>query len=104
MNFEILERIGLSKAEIKVYISLLGLGNSPSGKIVKETNLRKSTVYESIRRLQERGLVSYVIKNGMKHFEPAPPDRIIEFLKDKKRDLDEIEDEVMILIKNMKKD
>lgn len=102
MNLALLEKIGLSKAEIKVYVSLLELGTSPSGKIVRETDLRKSTIYESIGRLQEKGLVSYVIKNGMKHFEAAPPDRIVEFIKDKKRSLSELEDEAQELVKKMK--
>ena len=68
MNLETLEKIGLSKAEIKVYLALLELGSVPSGSIVKETEFRKSTVYESIRRLQDKGLVSYVIKEGIKYF------------------------------------
>jgi len=103
MNTEILEKIGLSKAEIKVYISLLELGSVSSGKIVKETNLRKSTVYESIRRLQEKGLVSYIIKNGMKYFEGTNPNKILDFIHDKKRKLDETENEAKKLILELKK-
>ena len=65
MNTQTLEKLGLSKAEIKVYLTLLELGSTQSGRIVRETDFRKSTVYESIRRLQEKGLVSHVIKNGI---------------------------------------
>ena len=103
MNLEILERIGLSKAEIKIYISLLELGAVPSGKIVKETDFRKSTVYESIRRLQEKGLVSYVIKEGMKYFEATEPGRIIDFIHEQKRKLNETENEAKSLIQDLKK-
>ena len=103
MNLEILEKIGLSKAEIKVYISLLELGSVPSGKIVKETDFRKSTVYESIRRLQEKGLVSYVIKEGIKYFEATEPERILEFIQEQKRKLNETEDKAKELITELKK-
>src|SRR3989344_8663163 len=103
MNIKILEDIGLSKAEIKVYLSLLGLGSVPSGKITRETNMRKSTIYESIRRLQEKGLVSYVIKDGMKYFEGTDPNKIIDFIHDKKRKLDETENEARKLIQDLKK-
>ena len=103
MNLEILEKIGLSKAEIKVYIALLSLGSVPSGRIVKETNFRKSTVYESIRRLQEKGLVSYVIKDSIKHFEATGPDRIIDFIQEQKRKLNETENESKKLILELKK-
>ena len=98
MNLEIIEKIGLSKAEIKVYIALLELGSVPSGKIVKETNFRKSTVYESIRRLQSKGLVYYIIKKGMKHFEAAPPDKIIDFVGEQQRELKETEAEARKLV------
>jgi len=103
MNLEILEKIGLSKAETKVYLALLELGSVPSGKIVHETNFRKSTVYESIRRLEKKGLVSYVIKEGMKYFEAADPERIIDFIKEQKRKIDETEKEARQLIPQLKK-
>jgi len=103
MNTEILEKIGLSKAEVKVYLALLELGSVPSGSIVKETELIKSTVYDLIRRLQEKGLVSYVIKEGIKYFEATNPDRIMDFIHEQKRKLNEIENESRELISQLKK-
>ena len=103
MNLEILEKIGLSKAETKVYLSLVELGSVPSGKIVKETNFRKSTVYESIRRLHEKGLASYVIKGGIKHFEATEPDKIMDFIHEQKRKINETESEAKKLISDLKK-
>ena len=37
MNLEILETIGLTKAEIKVYSALLELGSSTTGPIVEKS-------------------------------------------------------------------
>ena len=103
MDTKILEKIGLSKAEIKVYLALLQLGSVPSGKIAKETDLRRSTVYDSIKRLQSKGLISYIIKHGMNHFEATPPERIMDFIKEKKRKLDETEKQAENLVKQLKK-
>ena len=103
MDTKILEKIGLSKAEIKVYLALLQLGSVPSGKIAKETDLRRSTVYDSIKRLQSKGLVSFIIKNGIKYFETPPPERIMEFIKENKRKLDETEKEAENFVKQLKK-
>jgi HTH-type transcriptional regulator, sugar sensing transcriptional regulator len=103
MNTEVLEEVGLSKAEINVYLSLLELGSVPSGKLVRETGIIKSTVYETIRRLQEKGLVSYIIKDGMKHFEAQQPERIIDFIDEQKRKLDETKKDAETLILDMKK-
>ncbi len=103
MDIEILEKIGMSKAEIKVYLALLNLGSVPSGKIVQETNFRKSTIYECIKRLQNKGLVSYIIKNGMKHFEAANPERVIDFIEEQKRRLNETKNEAQKLVSQLKR-
>lgn len=103
MDTALLEKIGLSKAEIKVYLALLELGSTASGRIVKETELRKSTVYESIRRLQDKGLVSYVVKDSMRYFEAAQPGRILDFLAEEKRKLTETEKEAQSLVEDLKK-
>ncbi len=102
MDTKILEKIGLSNAEIKVYLALLQLGSVPSGKIAKETDLRRSTVYDSIKRLQSKGLVSFIVKNGIKYFEATPPERIIDFIKENKRKLDETEKQAENLVKQLK--
>jgi len=85
METGVLEKMGLSKAEIRIYLTLLQTGSVPSGMIVKETGFRKSTVYETIGRLQEKGLVSYMIKDGVKHFSAANPERILDYLEEQKR-------------------
>lgn len=103
-SLDILEKIGLSKAEIKVYYSLLGLGTVSSGKIVTETEFHKSTVYDSLRRLEEKGLVAYIIKEGIKYFEATEPERILDFIRDIKRKLIAHEDEAKILIQKLKKE
>ncbi|MFH1721814.1 MAG: helix-turn-helix domain-containing protein [Candidatus Altiarchaeota archaeon] len=103
MDTSILEKIGLSKAEIQVYITLLEIGSTPSARIISETGFRKSTVYDSIRRLQEKGLVSSITRDSKKRFEATDPDRLIEFLHDKKRLLDDYEEEVNDLVPKLKK-
>lgn len=96
-----MEKIGLSNAEIEVYLTLLKLGSAPSNRVVRETDFRKSTVYDSIARLQEKGLVSFVIKDSKKYFEATEPERLIEFIHDKKRELDTYEKEVGEFVKKI---
>ena len=83
-----LELAGLSGAEARVYLALLKIGSCTSGAVIKETSLRKSTIYECTGRLMEKGLGSFVIKNNVKFFEAANPSRLIDFLDEKKRLLD----------------
>jgi len=75
----------------------------PISQYIRQMNFRKSTVYESIRRLQDKGLVSYIIKEGMKHFEAANPERVIDFIEEEKRKLNETQNEAQALVSELKK-
>ena len=103
MDTSVLEKIGLSDAEIDVYLTLLKLGPNPSSRIVRETDFRKSTVYESLGRLQEKGLVSHVTKDSKKYFQASEADRLLEFVEDRKRELEGYEEEIKELIPRIEK-
>ena len=103
MHSNTLQKIGLSKAESRIYLALLELGSVPSGRIVEETGLRKSTVYEVLGRLREKGLVSHIIKKGMKHFDAARPERILDYLAEKRRELSNQEEEAQKLVSDLEK-
>ncbi len=85
MNIEILEQIGLSKNEIKIYFALLELEQSSATPIVKKSGVSNSKVYPTIEKLIKRGLVSYVIKNNVKYFQASNPQNLIEFLENKEK-------------------
>ena len=89
MNTQILEKLGFTKGEIKVYFSLLELGDVSSGIIIKKSGIAGSKVYEILDKLKEKGLVSETIKDRTKHFRANSPKRILEFIKNKERDLKE---------------
>ena len=88
MDIELLEEIGLTKSEIKVYLALLELGLSTTGPIVDKSGASSSKIYEILERLIQKGLVSVVIESGTKHFEAAPPERILDYLKEKKEKIE----------------
>lgn len=90
----ILEEIGLTKNEIKIYLALLKIGSTSTGAIVKETRVHASKVYDGLNRLADKGLVTHVIIANTKHFKAVNPDRLIDFLEDKKKDIETQEDEV----------
>src|SRR3989338_8455144 len=91
MNTQILEEIGLTNSEIKVYLALLELGSEKKGPIVKKAGITSSKIYEVIDKLIEKGLASYVIKDKVKYFSAAPPSRIKEYLKEKELKIKEQE-------------
>lgn len=101
MDTKILQEIGLTDSEIKVYLALLELGSSKKGPIVKKAGITSSKVYEVIDKLIERGLASYVAKDGVKYFNAAPPSRIKDYLKEKEARLKEQEIELDKLLPSL---
>lgn len=83
MDTKILEEIGLTNSEIQVYLALLELGSSSTGKIVDKSKVASSKIYEILDKLMQKGLASFIIKNGVKYFEAAPPERIMDYMKEK---------------------
>ncbi|MDP2750782.1 MAG: helix-turn-helix domain-containing protein [Nanoarchaeota archaeon] len=90
---KVLQETGLAGNEVKVYLALLDLGSALAGEITKKSGVNRTTVYDALDKLIEKGLVSYAIKANRKYFEAAPPERIVKYLDEKenaikqKRDL-----------------
>ena len=90
MNIEILEDIGLTNGEIKIYLALLELGEINAGPIKKKTQLQNSVVHLCLNNLIQKGLVNYVEKGKRKYYRATNPEHLIDFLKEKERRLKEI--------------
>lgn len=95
MDTNILEDIGLTNAEIKVYLALLELGTSTAGPILDKTGLQNSVVHMALNSLIEKGLVSFVKEGRIKHYQAANPKHIIEFINEKKERMEEMLPELL---------
>lgn len=102
MDTKILEEIGLTDSEIKVYLALLKLGSSKKGPIVKQAKITSSKIYEVIDKLIEKGLASYVIKDKVKYFNAAPISRIKDYLKEKESKIKKQEQELDKVLPQLK--
>ena len=83
----VLGELGLSDGEIKVYLALLKLGPSSVSILTKETAQHRTTIYDFLDHLLEKGLVSFSVQSGVKYFKVAPPENLHEFLKEKEQHL-----------------
>jgi sugar-specific transcriptional regulator TrmB len=97
MNTDVFEQLGLTQAESKVYLALLELGSSQAGNITSKTGIHRRTVYDSIERLIEKGLVSFISQNNIKFFEAVDPKQLLEILKEKQDNLKQILPELDLL-------
>ncbi len=82
-----LEKIGLAQNEIKVYLILNDQGSMKAGKIAKLAHMDRSSAYNAIQMLLDKGLVSYVLIGKVKWFQATGPQRILEYLKEQQDDV-----------------
>ena len=54
MNIKILEEIGLTPGEIKVYLALLKIGQSSTGAIANESQVSRSKIYTILDKLAKK--------------------------------------------------
>ncbi|MBP7708541.1 hypothetical protein KA107_02555 [Candidatus Pacearchaeota archaeon] len=87
MALEKLKDIGLSDGEIRVYEALLDLGEATKTNLAKSSGVSPSNIYDITNRLIKKGIVSKVEKNGIAHFSPANPKHIIDFIKEKEKEI-----------------
>lgn len=80
MDEKILEGIGLTKGEVKVYLALLKIGETTTGKIIEEAQISAGKIYQILDKLIKKGLASYIIKDKTKYFSATNPNRILDFL------------------------
>lgn len=83
MNKEVLVNAGLTHREAEAYLALLNVQEAKVSEIAERTRENRTHVYDTLNKLLAKGLVAYVVKGGKKFFRPAPPEKIIEYLKEK---------------------
>lgn len=74
----LLESLGLTSAETQVYLTLLKIGSSPVAKIAKEAGIYRPYVYDTLERLTDKGLVSFISRQNRKFYQAAHPQKLLE--------------------------
>src|SRR3989338_2313210 len=90
MDTTSLEDLGLTHAEIKVYLSLLEVGNTKAGTIIEKAGLQSSVVHNCLHTLLDKGLISYVKKGKIKHYQASDPNSFIDFIEEKKKNFEKL--------------
>jgi len=103
MELKVLEKIGLTKNESIVYQTLLQLGTSKTGEILKKSGLNSGKIYEILEDLKAKGLSSESLINNIKYFTAAPPSQILEYIQDKKEELEQEESMVKSALPELEK-
>lgn len=86
---EFLASIGFGKNETEIYVNLISMGTSSVLDIAKKTKIHRSNIYDSLRSLVEEGLV-YEINGPTKLFRARPPKSLIDYMMNRKAELEEL--------------
>ena len=87
MYEKLLTDAGLTKNEAKVYLALLRIGKSKSGKIVGKAGISGGKVYETLNKLIDKGLVEISNEEGIKVFSAADPESILLYMEERKDEI-----------------
>lgn len=98
MDSKILQDIGLSEGESKVYFALLKLGETKTGELSKQAGVSSSKVYKILDRLERKGMVGHVLKGEVKYFSPLNPQAIVNYIEEKEKSLEEKKQEIKGII------
>lgn len=81
--FRDLEKLNFSVNESKVYLTLIKLGSSLAGKVSKEAQLDRSSTYNALKGLIQRGVVSTFHENKRTIYVPENPKKLVNYYQEK---------------------
>jgi sugar-specific transcriptional regulator TrmB len=83
----LLEEIGLSPSEAKIYEALLSKAEIGVSEISLKANVHRRNVYDALNRLVEKGLVFRIFQKGEHQFRAVNPDKLAEIIEQKRHNL-----------------
>ncbi|OGI64478.1 hypothetical protein A2642_01785 [Candidatus Nomurabacteria bacterium RIFCSPHIGHO2_01_FULL_39_10] len=81
--FRDLEKLNFTVNESKVYLTLVRIGSSLAGNIASHAKLDRSSTYNALKSLQDRGIISTIFENDRTIYLPEPPKKILDYYKEK---------------------
>jgi len=91
MYNELLNKLGFSDKSAKVYLALLQLGPSSVRKLAEFCELNRGTTYDTLKWLQEKGVVTFYQKDTKQYFVAENPEKLLNLVKNQETELKEAE-------------
>ncbi len=76
---------GLTEKESKVYVALLELGTTTATRLSEVTHLNRTSLYDILSNLADKGIVSRVQRGQVTHFAAANPKQLLDQLEERAR-------------------
>lgn len=82
------EQLGLTPRETLLYQTLLQLGHASIRDIAEKSGINRGSAYESLKQLQNKGVVSYFPKGKRRFFSAENPEILLKIAEEKKTNID----------------
>ncbi|MEI7498172.1 MAG: helix-turn-helix domain-containing protein [Candidatus Falkowbacteria bacterium] len=102
MQLSILKKLGLTEREILVYIKLLEQGALSVRSLAALTELNRGTAYDTLKHLQELGLVSFYHQDSKQKFVAEVPEKLNELVLEQERGLVQVKFQLAEIIPELK--
>ncbi len=89
-NIQNLIDLGLTLNEARIYYSLLKLKNGSIDEIAKRADIHRRNVYDTLERLQQKGLITQIISSKTLLFSAVDPEKLNEIVEEKQTSLNMI--------------
>ena len=98
MSLAFLQNLDLTKTEITLYELLLKLGEVPAQTLIRESKLKRPTVYKALYSLEKKGLVSKRDVLKKINFQANPPAKLLELAENKYETLNRTKEDLRALL------
>lgn len=88
MSLQFLQQFSLTQNEADLYEILLRLGEVPVVLLIRESGLKKPTVYKSLYSLEKKGLIAKSDIRKKLHFRPEAPTKLLQLAENQYEKLD----------------
>ena len=102
MNIKILEELGLTENETTIYLTLIQDGTSSANAISEKTGMHRSYIYDTLSKMVNKGLVSYVTKSGKKNFKGVNPSKFKDIIREKEEKITKLIPDLLKIYKQEK--
>lgn len=86
----VLEELGLSPNEAKIYVALIELGTSSVPQISAKTGVHKRNIYDTIPRLLQKGLIYQIAESKENRFAGVEPGKLADLIWEKESRLNSV--------------